>query len=61
MTAEQGSPSDARASVLGRLASAPWHPVLFAAVIVLNDWFDAAISPYPLVRPLLIAVLGATF
>jgi hypothetical protein len=43
-----------------RLASLPWHPVLFAAVIVLSAWFDAAISPYPLVRPLVIAVLGAT-
>ena len=59
MTAEPGSPSDGRASIIGRLASAPWHPVLFAAVIVLSAWFDAAISPYPLVRPLLIAVLGA--
>ena len=34
--------------------------MFFAAVIVLSAWFDAAISPYPLVRPLLIAVLGAT-
>jgi len=37
----------------------PWHPVLFAAVIVLTAWSDAAISPYPLVRPLVVAVLGA--
>ena len=33
--------------------------MLFAAIIVLSAWFDAAISPYPLVRPLLIAVGGA--
>lgn len=37
----------------------PWHPLLFAAVIVATAWFDAAISPYPLIRPLLVAVLGA--
>jgi hypothetical protein len=59
MTPDRGSPTDGRASIIGRLASAPLHPVLFAAVIVLSAWFDAAISPYPLVRPLLIAVLGA--
>jgi len=46
--------------VVGRLTSAPWHPLLFATVIVLSAWFDATISPYPLVRPLLVAVLGAT-
>ena len=54
-----GAPTRARASTIRRLASVPWHPVLFAAVIVLSAWFDAAISPYPLVRPLLIAVVGA--
>ena len=43
----------------GRLTSAPWHPLLFAAVIVLSAWFDAAISPYPLTRPLLVALVGA--
>ncbi|MEA2677866.1 MAG: hypothetical protein QOJ81_2007, partial [Chloroflexota bacterium] len=43
-----------------RLNSAPWHPLLFATVIVLSAWFDATISPYPLGRPLLVAVLGAT-
>lgn len=37
----------------------PWHPLLFAAIIVVTVWVDAAISPYPLVRPLLVAVLGA--
>ena len=42
-----------------KLRAVPWHPVLFAAVIVATAWFDAAISPYPLLRPLLIAVIGA--
>ena len=37
----------------------PWHPLLFAVIIVVTAWVDAAISPYPLVRPLLIAMLGA--
>ena len=60
MTAEQGSPSDTPAPALRRLASAPWHPLLFATVIVLSAWSDAAISPYPLVRPLMVAVVGAT-
>ena len=46
--------------VVGRLTSAPWHPLLFATVVVLSAWFDATISPYPLARPLLVAVLGAT-
>jgi hypothetical protein len=46
--------------VVSRLGGLPWHVPLFAAVIILSAWLDAAISPYPLVRPLLIAVLGAT-
>ncbi len=50
---------DRTRGIAGRLTSAPWHPLLFAAVIVLSAWFDATISPYPLVRPLLVALLGA--
>jgi hypothetical protein len=36
----------------------PWHPFLFAAVIVVTVWLDAAISPYGIIRSLLVA-LGA--
>jgi hypothetical protein len=42
------------------LRGLPWHAPLFAAVIILSAWLDGAISPYPLVRPLVIAVGGAT-
>ncbi len=42
-----------------RFLAAPWHPALFAAIIVVTTWVDAQISPYPLVRPLTIAVVGA--
>ena len=37
----------------------PWHPALFVATVVLDYWVDTAISPYPVVRSLLIGVLGA--
>lgn len=41
---------------MGRL---PWHPVLFAAVIVLTAWLDAAVSPFAAFRSLGVAVLLA--
>lgn len=37
----------------------PWHPMLFAAAIVITAWLDAAVSPYAMFRPLGIAVLLA--
>ena len=37
----------------------PWHPLLFAAAIVLTAWFDAAVSPYAASRSLAIALLIA--
>jgi hypothetical protein len=37
----------------------PWHPLLFAAAIVLTAWFDAAISPYAAFRPLAVAIVLA--
>jgi hypothetical protein len=33
-----------------------WHPLLFAAAIVLSAWLDAAVSPWAMFRPLLVAV-----
>lgn len=37
----------------------PWHPALFAAVIVITLLLDAAVSPYAAARPLLVAVAAA--
>lgn len=37
----------------------PWHPVLFAVVIVLTAWLDAAVSPFAAFRSLFVAVLLA--
>ena len=34
----------------------PWHPLLLAAAIVLSAWLDAAVSPWAMFRPLLVAV-----
>lgn len=34
----------------------PWHPVLFAATIVVTLWLDAAVSPYAALRSLVVAV-----
>jgi hypothetical protein len=36
----------------------PWHPVLLAAVIVIAFWMDAVVSPYPAIRPLVVAVVA---
>lgn len=30
----------------------PWHPLVFAAVVVVTAWLDSAISPYAVIRPL---------
>lgn len=37
----------------------PWHPVIFATVIVLTAWLDAAVSPFAAFRALAIAVVLA--
>ena len=37
----------------------PWHPVLFAATVVLAYWLDTVVSPYAAFRSLLVAVIGA--
>jgi len=37
----------------------PWHPALFAAVIVVTLWLDAAVSPFAAVRSLAVAVVLA--
>ena len=57
--ARRASPGVSHAPRAARSRALPWHPLLFAAVIVATAWFDAAISPYPLLRPLLIAVVAA--
>lgn len=37
----------------------PWHPLAFAALIVLTAWLDAAVSPYAAVRSLVVALAVA--
>ena len=37
----------------------PWHPLAFAALIVLTAWLDAAVSPYAAVRSLVVALVVA--
>ena len=37
----------------------PWHPVLFAVVVVLTAWLDAAVSPYAAMRSLVVAMVCA--
>ena len=37
----------------------PWHPVVFAATVVVSAWLDAAVSPYAALRPLLVAIAAA--
>jgi hypothetical protein len=39
--------------------SLPWHPILFAAAVVVTAWLDAAVSPYAALRPLAITILLA--
>jgi len=34
----------------------PWHPALFAAVVVVTLWLDAAISPFAAIRSLVVAL-----
>jgi hypothetical protein len=45
--------------VVANAGAFPWHPVLFAVIIVATAWFDAAISPYAVFRPALAAILVA--
>jgi hypothetical protein len=40
------------------LRTIPWHPVLLATVVVIAFWMDAVVSPYPVFRPFVIAVVG---
>ncbi len=42
-----------------RLADIPWHPMLFAATIVLAYWLDTVVSPHAAFRSLLVAMGGA--
>ncbi len=37
----------------------PWHPLAFAALIVLTAWLDAAVSPFAAVRSLVVALVVA--
>ncbi|HEX7223965.1 MAG TPA: hypothetical protein VF367_00115, partial [Candidatus Limnocylindria bacterium] len=37
----------------------PWHPVVFAATMVVSAWLDAAVSPFAALRPLLVAGAAA--
>jgi hypothetical protein len=42
-----------------RARRVPWHPFLFAAIVVVTLWLDAAISPYAVIRSLVVALLLA--
>ncbi len=42
-----------------RLADIPWHPMLFAATIVLAYWLDTVVSPHASFRSLLVAIGAA--
>ena len=37
----------------------PWHPILFAVVVVVGPWADSAVSPYSAIRALGVTVSGA--
>src|SRR6187401_3204806 len=39
-----------------RAGQLPWHPFLFATIIVVTLWLDAAVSPYAVVRSLVVAI-----
>ena len=43
--------------MIARLRRLPWHPVLFAASIVIAFWLDAMVSPHAAIRSLIIAVV----
>jgi hypothetical protein len=44
----------------GGLIAVPWHPILFAAWVIVGIWLDAAVSPFAAVRALVVAVLIAS-
>jgi hypothetical protein len=48
-----------RRTSLARVTGWPWHPLAFAAVVVVGFWMGAAVSPYAAFRSLGIAVLLA--
>lgn len=58
MTPMSEAKSATEALLLGRL---PWHPVLFAVVIVVSFWLDAPVSPFAAIRALVAVVAGAAF
>ena len=37
----------------------PWHPIGFAAVVVVSLWVGTAVSPYSALRSLAVAIVGA--
>lgn len=43
----------------GGVPETPWHPIGFAAAYVLNTWVATSISPYAVVRSLLVAIFAA--
>lgn len=45
-----------KASILSGLRSVPWHPFLFATIIVVTLWLDAAVSPFAVARSFVAAV-----